>query len=101
MFALRDRQSDVMQHGTLAALDGDVLEVDERNGHPAIVNGCRGAGSSPHCRIGYFGGGRVDEGAGLPSTVLGSISSTRVPSGSNRLSWRLRLIPVRISSGRV
>lgn len=28
------------------------------------------------------GGGAVDEGAGLPVTVFGSMISTRVPSGS-------------------
>ena len=49
----------------------------------------------------YRGGGSVDDGVGLPSMVFGSISSTRVPSGSNRLTWRLRLMPVRISTGRV
>ena len=48
----------------------------------------------------YRGGGSEDEGVGLPSMVLGSISSTRVPSGSNRFTWRLRLMPVRISTGR-
>jgi hypothetical protein len=34
----------------------------------------------------YFGGGAAELGAGLPSTVCGSISSVRVPSGSYRLS---------------
>ena len=34
----------------------------------------------------HRGGGSVDEGAGFPSTVAGSMSSTRVPSGSNRLT---------------
>src|SRR3989442_545442 len=39
------------------------------------------------------GGGTVEDGGGWPSTVTGSISSVRVPSGSKRLSWRHRLIP--------
>jgi hypothetical protein len=41
----------------------------------------------------YPGGSAVDGGAGLPSTVLGSINSVRVPSGSKRFACRLRLIP--------
>src|SRR5262245_43461166 len=49
----------------------------------------------------HLGGGAVDHGAGVPSTVTGSINSTRVPSGSKRLSCRLRLIPVLISIGLV
>ena len=32
------------------------------------------------------GGGALDGGVGLPSMVVGSISSTRVPSGSNRFA---------------
>jgi nucleoside-diphosphate-sugar epimerase len=35
------------------------------------------------------GGGALDGGTGLPSTVVGSISSMRVPSGSNRFTCRL------------
>ena len=44
----------------------------------------------------YFnwGAGASDEGAGLPSTVSGSISSTREPSGSKMLTWRLRFTPI-------
>ena len=59
------------------------------------------------CRYGapgpsdYRGGGSVEDGAGWPSIVFGSISSMRVPSGSNRLICRLRLMPVRTSIGRV
>ena len=34
----------------------------------------------------YRGGGSVDDGAGFPSTVFGSITSTRVPSGSKRFT---------------
>jgi len=39
------------------------------------------------------GGGAADEGTGLPSAGTGSMSSTRVPSGSKRLSWRLPFLP--------
>ena len=46
-----------------------------------------------------FGSGASDGGTGWPSTVFGSISSTRMPSGSKRLSWRLRFLPVRASIG--
>src|SRR3954447_2857622 len=46
---------------------------------------------------GYRGGGAEEDGAGVPSTVFGSISSMRVPSGSYRFSCRLRLMPVLIS----
>ena len=49
---------------------------------------------------GQRGGGALDGGVGLPSMVVGSISSTRVPSGSNRFAWRLRLIPTLIWMGR-
>lgn len=34
----------------------------------------------------YPGGGAVEAGAGFPSIVPGSISSVRVPSGSNRFA---------------
>ena len=40
------------------------------------------------------GGAAVEPGAGLPSTVLASISSIRVPSGSYKLICRFRLTPV-------
>jgi hypothetical protein len=36
--------------------------------------------------LAYFGGGAADGGTGLPSIVFGSISSMRVPSGSNRFA---------------
>src|SRR4029077_8312019 len=36
--------------------------------------------------LAYFGGGAADGGTGLPSMVLGSINSMRVPSGSNRFA---------------
>src|SRR5262249_59715785 len=49
----------------------------------------------------HRGGGALELGAGFPSTVTGSISSMRVPSGSNRFNWRLRLTPVLGSIGRV
>src|SRR6266545_7055937 len=42
----------------------------------------------------YRGGGAPEDCAGTPSTVLGSISSVRVPSASNRFNCRLRLVPV-------
>ena len=40
------------------------------------------------------GAGAVEFGAGWPSTVFGSMSSIRVPSGSYRLIWRFLLTPV-------
>jgi hypothetical protein len=53
------------------------------------------------CGFTGIGGGAVEEGMGTPSTVFGSMISTRVPSGSYRLNCRLRLTPVFISIGRV
>src|SRR5262249_46145794 len=47
------------------------------------------------------GGGAVDDGTGLPSTVLGSINSTRVPSGSKRLACRLPFLPMFMVFGRL
>jgi hypothetical protein len=45
----------------------------------------------------YLGAGAVDEGAGWPSMVFGSMSSMRVPSGSNTFTWRFLLTPTLIS----
>ena len=42
----------------------------------------------------------MEDGAGFPSTVSGSISSVRVPSGSYKFICRFRFVPVRISIGR-
>lgn len=39
------------------------------------------------------GGAAVEDGAGFPSTVSGSINSILVPSGSYRLICRLRFTP--------
>jgi hypothetical protein len=47
--------------------------------------------------LAHLGAGAVDAGTGLPLTVLGSISSIRVPSGSKRFAWRFPLTPVLIS----
>src|SRR5258706_14625736 len=40
------------------------------------------------------GGGAVEGAVGLPSIVFASISSMRVPSGSNKFACRFRLTPV-------
>lgn len=69
----------------------DVAERAEIRFHQA-VNTSAPAALSCEIRRNYFftpsdpasgfGGGAVEEGAGIPSIVLGSINSTRVPSGS-------------------
>src|SRR5215813_10842631 len=51
---------------------------------PYIIK-CRAAGYHSN-RIQFPGGGAVEDGTTLPSAVVGSINSIRVPSGSNKFA---------------
>src|SRR5262245_25391543 len=85
--------------GELVVVSGSEAEVLLGRGYSRVAE--RGGEEDDYAGSLHRGGGAVEGGAGFPSTVPGSISSTRVPSGSNRFNWRFRLTPVLTSIGRV